>query len=59
MITYTQAKTDKGEIVHWVHLNGRIVGLIQRDEKGFFYKPKGSKATGDHFPTLEECKRSL
>jgi hypothetical protein len=58
-ITYTPAKNDKNEVVHWVHLDRRIVGLIQRGKLGYFYKPKGSKDIGDTFPPLKACKRSL
>jgi hypothetical protein len=58
-ITYTNAVNNKGEAVYWVHLDNRVVGLIQRDERGYFYTPKGSKKSGERFPSLAACKLSL
>ncbi len=42
-----------------VRLNGKAVGKIRRNEKGYYYQPLNSKITGDIFLTLEECKESL
>jgi hypothetical protein len=58
-ITYTNAVNGKGEAVYWVHLDNRVVGLIQRDDRGYYYTPKGSKQSGERFPSLTACKLSL
>jgi hypothetical protein len=57
-ITYTPANTVTGKPAVAVRLDGRVVGLIRKDDQGYVYKPTGG-AAGAHFPTLAECKRSL
>lgn len=42
-----------------VALGSKAVGMIRRDDSGYYYQPKGSKSRGDTFATLEEVKRSL
>jgi hypothetical protein len=43
-----------------VRLSGRTVGEIMGDsDEGFYYKPIGSKTSGDWFKTLREAKASL
>jgi hypothetical protein len=42
-----------------VWLNGKKVGTIWHEEKGFRYYPKGSDTGGNAFITLFDCKLSL
>jgi hypothetical protein len=58
-ITYSAAADTNGQMVYWVRLSGRTVGFIRKDERGYFYRPKDSQASGERFQTLAECKRSL
>ncbi|MDX9668725.1 hypothetical protein [Pseudomonas sp. P8_250] len=51
--------------VEKVQLEGREVGSVMSDEKGFFYRPKGKsglhnpKWDGEHFPTAKEVMKSV
>lgn len=42
-----------------VFLEGKRVGKIQQIYGKYRYIPKSSKAIGEPFDTLEECKKSL
>lgn len=55
MITYQQKLGRTA-----VYLDGRLVGnIVQVADRGFVYHPVGGKATGEYFPTLRDCQRSL
>jgi hypothetical protein len=51
--------------VEKVKLEGREVGSVMSDEKGFFYRPKGKsglhnpKWDGEHFPTAKDVIKSV
>lgn len=42
-----------------VRIDGKIVGEIKSVATGYFYKPTGSRKTGEVFETLAAVKRSL
>ena len=42
-----------------VRLEGKTLGQILPVPGGWVYKPKGSKAQGEVFPTLSKCMNSL
>ena len=42
-----------------VYLDRRRLGAIRMHGNGYRYEPKGSKATGETFLTVEAVKRSI
>jgi hypothetical protein len=51
-----------------VLLEGKLIGAIMLDEKGYFYRPKRNSITsgphsekwdGEHFPSDKACERSV
>lgn len=58
-ISYTEGHTPSGMRVIRVKLDGRLVGSIHMDKRGYYYVPKGSETGGEVFQTLHECKQSL
>lgn len=55
MIEYEYIKD--GKIA--VFLDGKRVGNIFSNEKGWIYRTKDGRNQGEWFKTLEECKKSL
>lgn len=61
-------KAKKPEKLRYHLLDGKIVGAVMRDDRGYFYRPKRNSITvgphstkwdGDHYPTQKECERTL
>ena len=46
-------------IVCHVYNENKKVGIIKKDNSGFYYEPKGTKFKGVSYATLTECKNSL
>ena len=57
-ITYRDVSSN-GRFMLDVRLNGKKVGTIWHEEKGYRYYPKGSDTGGNSFITLDACQRSL
>lgn len=51
----------KFEYIEWikVKMDGKHIGDIRPVDRGYAFFPKGSKISGDVFPTISAVERSL